>query len=149
MKVTDYYPIFYANDIEAEIKRFTGGLGFFVKHRPNIEYLDYFVLENANKNALILFALIFRRTLSKKAFSVCALTWMILKKAFLISGNRDMRYSERPMRLNHPLPLCLKRTTALIWFCFITRQGEISGACQPDINQRWMADIYRIKPLNC
>ena len=52
MKVTDYYPIFYANDIEAEIKRFTGDLGFFVKHRPNIEYLDYVVLENANKRCV-------------------------------------------------------------------------------------------------
>ena len=46
MKVTDYYPIFYAEDIEAEIRRFTEDLGFTVKHRPKIEFLDYVVLEN-------------------------------------------------------------------------------------------------------
>ena len=46
MKVTDYYPIFYAEDLEAEIRRFTGELGFAVKHRPQLEYLDYAVLEN-------------------------------------------------------------------------------------------------------
>ncbi len=46
MKVTDYYPIFYANDVEAEVKRYTETLGFSVKHRPAIEYLDYVVLEN-------------------------------------------------------------------------------------------------------
>ena len=49
MKVTDFYPIFYAEDIEAETKRFTEDLGFAVKHRPQIEYLDYVVLENGNK----------------------------------------------------------------------------------------------------
>ena len=41
MKVTDYYPIFYTEDIEAETKRFTEDLGFAVKHRPKIEFLDY------------------------------------------------------------------------------------------------------------
>ena len=46
MKVTDYYPIFYAEDIEAETKRFTDDLGFTVRHRPKIEMLDYAVLEN-------------------------------------------------------------------------------------------------------
>ena len=46
MKVTDFYPIFYAEDIEAEIKRFTEDLGFSVKHRPKIEFLDYVALEN-------------------------------------------------------------------------------------------------------
>ena len=46
MKITDYYPIFYANDIEAETKRFTEDLGFTVKHRPQIEFLDYVVMEN-------------------------------------------------------------------------------------------------------
>ncbi|MBQ7500619.1 MAG: hypothetical protein IJT91_06965 [Clostridia bacterium] len=49
MKVTDYYPIFYANDVEAEVKRFTEDLGFSVIHRPKIEFLDYAVLENGNK----------------------------------------------------------------------------------------------------
>ena len=47
MKVTDYYPIFYSEDVETETKRFTEELGFEVKHRPQIEYLDYVVLENA------------------------------------------------------------------------------------------------------
>lgn len=46
MKVTDYYPIFYAEDLEAETIRFTEDLGFTVKHKPQIEYLDYLVLEN-------------------------------------------------------------------------------------------------------
>ena len=46
MKVTDYYPIFYTEDIEAETKRFTEDLGFAVKHRPKIEFLEYAVLEN-------------------------------------------------------------------------------------------------------
>lgn len=49
MKVTDFYPIFYAEDLEAEIRRFTEDLGFSVIHRPQIEYLDYAVLENGKK----------------------------------------------------------------------------------------------------
>lgn len=52
MNVTDYYPIFYAEDIEAEIKRFTEDLGFSVKHKPKIEFLDYVVLENENKRRI-------------------------------------------------------------------------------------------------
>ena len=52
MKVTDYYPIFYAKDVEKEVKRFTEDLGFFVKHRPNIEFLDYAVLENDKKRRI-------------------------------------------------------------------------------------------------
>jgi len=46
MKVTDFYPIFYSEDIEAETKRFTEDFGFTVKHKPEIEFLDYVVLEN-------------------------------------------------------------------------------------------------------
>ena len=46
MKVTDYYPIIYADNVEAEIRRFTEDFGFEVKHRPKIEFLDYAVLEN-------------------------------------------------------------------------------------------------------
>ena len=46
MKVSDCYPIFYAEDIEAGIRHFTEGLGFSVKHRPQLELLDYVVLEN-------------------------------------------------------------------------------------------------------
>ena len=49
MKVTDFYPIFYAEDIEAETKRFTEELGFTVIHKPKIELLDYVALENDKK----------------------------------------------------------------------------------------------------
>ena len=49
MKVSDFYPIFYAEDHEAGIRRFTEDLGFTVKHRPQIEFLDYAVLENDKK----------------------------------------------------------------------------------------------------
>ena len=46
MKITDYYPIFYTEDVEAEARRYAD------KHRPEIEYLDYAVLENANKRRI-------------------------------------------------------------------------------------------------
>ena len=46
MKVTDFYPVFYAEDVDAAIKRFTEDLGFTLNHRPDIEYLNYAVLEN-------------------------------------------------------------------------------------------------------
>ena len=46
MKVTDYYPIFYTEDVEGEAKRYSEDLGYTVKHRPDIENLDYAVLEN-------------------------------------------------------------------------------------------------------
>ena len=49
MNITDYYPIFYTEDLEAEIRRYTEELGFAVRHRPQIEFLDYAVLENAKK----------------------------------------------------------------------------------------------------
>ena len=49
MKVKDYYPVFYTNDMEADIRRYTEDLGFTVKHRPQIKFLDYAVLENENK----------------------------------------------------------------------------------------------------
>ena len=52
MKITDYYPIFYAEDLEKEIRRFTEDLGFEVIHRPKIEYLDYAVLENEKKRRI-------------------------------------------------------------------------------------------------
>ena len=48
MKVTDYYPVFYTNDVEAETKRFEEILGFKAIHRPTIEFLDYATLENEN-----------------------------------------------------------------------------------------------------
>ena len=46
MKVSDCYPIFYAEDIEAEVRHFTEGLGYSVKHRPQLKLLDYVILEN-------------------------------------------------------------------------------------------------------
>ena len=52
MKVTGFYPVFYAEDMDAEIKRFTEDLGFHLKHRPKIEFLDYAVLENENNNCI-------------------------------------------------------------------------------------------------
>ncbi len=52
MTVTDYYPIFYTNDIESEIKRYEDDLGFELKHRPQIEYLEYATLENSNKRRI-------------------------------------------------------------------------------------------------
>ena len=52
MKVTDFYPVFYADDIEAETKRCTEDLGFTVKHKPQIEFLDYVVLENEKNRRL-------------------------------------------------------------------------------------------------
>lgn len=52
MKVIDCYPIFYAEDIEAETKRYTETLGFTVKHKPEIEFLDYVVLENAKNRRI-------------------------------------------------------------------------------------------------
>ena len=48
MKVTDFYPVFYCEDIEAETRRFTEDFGFTLKHKPQIEFLDYAVLENKN-----------------------------------------------------------------------------------------------------
>ena len=46
MIIKDCYPVFYTEDIEAAIKRFTEDMGYTVKHRPKIENLDYAVLEN-------------------------------------------------------------------------------------------------------
>ena len=44
MKVTSYYPIFYANDIESEVKRYQEDFGFEVMHHPKAEGLDLYVL---------------------------------------------------------------------------------------------------------
>lgn len=46
MKVSDCYPIFYSDDMEASMKHFTEDLGFSVKHSPKLEMLDYVILEN-------------------------------------------------------------------------------------------------------
>ena len=52
MKVTDYYPIFYTEDIESETRVYTEELGFTVIHRPQIEMLDYVTMENENKRRI-------------------------------------------------------------------------------------------------
>lgn len=52
MKVTDFYPIFYTDDIESGTKRFTEELGFEIKHKPQIEFLDYVILENEHKRRI-------------------------------------------------------------------------------------------------
>ena len=44
MKVTSYYPIFYAKDIESELKRYQEDFGFEVMHHPQTEGLDLYVL---------------------------------------------------------------------------------------------------------
>ena len=50
--VTSFYPVFYTDDLDGEIKKFTEDLGFQLKHRPQIEFLDYAVLGNAKGNHL-------------------------------------------------------------------------------------------------
>ena len=52
MKISDYYPVVYVADFEKEIRRYTEELGFEVKHRPEIEYLEYAVLENEKKRRI-------------------------------------------------------------------------------------------------
>ena len=52
MKISDYYPVVYVTDLEKEIRRYTEELGFEVKHRPEIEYLEYAVLENEKKRRI-------------------------------------------------------------------------------------------------
>ena len=52
MKVKDYYPVFYTNDVEAEAGRYAEDLGFAVVHKPQIEFLDYAVLENEQKRRI-------------------------------------------------------------------------------------------------
>lgn len=46
MKVSSYYPVFYAEDLEAEVKRYTEDLGFVVKHKTDVKELRYYILEN-------------------------------------------------------------------------------------------------------
>ena len=52
MKITDYYPIFYTDDVEKESRRYADDLGFEIKHRPEIEFLDYAVLENEHNRRI-------------------------------------------------------------------------------------------------
>ena len=46
MKVTSYYPVFFAEDLDAEAKRYTEDLGFTIKHKTNVKDLQYYILEN-------------------------------------------------------------------------------------------------------
>ena len=46
MKVTSYYPVFFAEDLEAEVKRYTEDLGFSVVHWIEVKGLEYYVLDN-------------------------------------------------------------------------------------------------------
>ena len=68
MKITDCYPIFYAEDFEAGIRRYSEEFGYEVKHRPQIEMLDYAVLENANKRRVDLVCSYFPADSFKEGF---------------------------------------------------------------------------------
>ena len=46
MKVTAYYPVFYAENLEEEAKRYTEELGFTIVHRLAVKDLEYYVLDN-------------------------------------------------------------------------------------------------------
>ena len=46
MNITDCYPVFYTNDIDVGIKSFREDFGFEVKHRLQIKFLDYVIMEN-------------------------------------------------------------------------------------------------------
>ena len=39
MKVTSYYPIFYAKDIESELKRYQEDFGFELLHHKGLIYM--------------------------------------------------------------------------------------------------------------
>ena len=70
MKVTDYYPIIYATDIEAEIKRYTEDLRLSTSLILNSWIMRF--LKMIIKDALISFARIFLRTHSRRVSLVCA-----------------------------------------------------------------------------
>ena len=44
MKVTSYYPIFYAENLESAIKRYEEDFGFEVMHHPEVGAIDLYVL---------------------------------------------------------------------------------------------------------
>jgi len=46
MKVTSYYPVFFAEDLEAEAKRYTDDLGFSIVHHAEVKDFRYLVLDN-------------------------------------------------------------------------------------------------------
>ena len=46
MKVTSYYPVFYAEDMETEAKRYTDDLGFTVVHDAEVKGFRYLILDN-------------------------------------------------------------------------------------------------------
>ncbi len=71
MKITDFYPIFYTKDVEAEIERYAKDLSFALKHRPEIEFLDYAVLKTRTAGVSILSVPISRPTLFPKDIWEC------------------------------------------------------------------------------
>ena len=46
MKVTSFYPVFYAEDLEAEAKRYTNDLGFSIVHDIEVKGMRYLILDN-------------------------------------------------------------------------------------------------------
>ena len=106
MKVSDCYPIFYAENLEAEVKHFTEDLGFSVKHNPRLEMLDYVVLENEHHRRVDIVRSFFRRTPSKTGTWGCGSISMILMKASLTLNHAGIPYSARHMRSNLPYTFC-------------------------------------------
>ena len=46
MTITAFYPILYAKDADAALKRYTEELGFVHKHTVNLGYLKSYILEH-------------------------------------------------------------------------------------------------------
>lgn len=46
MKVTAYYPVFYAENLEEEVRRYTEELGFSIVHKIEVKDLEYYILDN-------------------------------------------------------------------------------------------------------
>lgn len=46
MKVTSYYPVFFAEDLETEAERYIDDLGFSLVHDAEVKGLRYLVLDN-------------------------------------------------------------------------------------------------------
>ena len=46
MKVTSYYPVFFAEDLETEAKRYIDDLGFSLIHDAEVKGFRYLILDN-------------------------------------------------------------------------------------------------------
>ena len=46
MKVTSYYPVFYAENLEEEARRYIEDLGFSVVHKIQVKDVEYYILDN-------------------------------------------------------------------------------------------------------